>query len=85
MLWDKYTIAKFSMLMASNTETSPWTMIRSDNKKKARINCIKHILNNTDYPDQLSRKKTKVDNEVIISGSREIELMEEQNTFAKVL
>ncbi|MGB5868387.1 MAG: polyphosphate kinase 2, partial [Arcobacteraceae bacterium] len=49
-LWDKYTIAKFSMIMASNTETSPWTIVRSDNKKAARLNCIKHILNRVDYP-----------------------------------
>jgi polyphosphate kinase 2 len=85
MLWDKYTIAKFSMLMASNTETSPWTIVRSDNKKAARINCIRHILNQIDYPNQLSSKQLIEDSSIIISGSKEIELMEEQNTFAKVL
>jgi len=84
-LWDKYTIAKFSMLMASNTDTCPWTIIRSDNKKKARINCIKHILNGVDYPNQLKGKNTQVDSEIAISGSREIEIMEAQNKFAKVL
>ena len=84
MLWDKYTIAKFSMLMASNSDTSPWTIVRSDNKKAARINCIRHILNQVDYPSKLSSKKLLEDSEVIISGSKEIELMEEQNTFAKV-
>ena len=85
MLWDKYTIAKFSMLMASNTETCPWTIVRSDNKKKARLNCMKHILNRVDYPNQLSSKKTKEESEVIVSGSQEIEIMEAQNTFAKIL
>ncbi len=84
-LWDKYTIAKFSMLMASNTETCPWTIIRSDDKKKARLNCIRHILNRVDYPEQLKRKKTIEDSTVVVSGSQEIELMEAQNTFAKVL
>jgi polyphosphate kinase 2 len=84
-LWDKYTIAKFSMLMASNTDISPWTIIRSDNKKKARLNCIKHILNRVKYPKQLKIKYTKEDKNIVISGSSEIELMEEQNTFAKVL
>ena len=85
MLWDKYTIAKFSMLMASNTDSCPWTIVRSDNKKRARLNCMKHILNRVDYPDQLSHKKTKEDPKVIISGSTEIEIMEAQNTFAKIL
>ena len=85
MLWDKYTIAKFSMLMASNSDTSPWTIVRSDNKKAARINCIRHILNKVDYPNKISNKELVEDSKVIISGSKEIELMEEQNTFAKVL
>jgi len=85
LLWDKYTIAKFSMLMASNTEAAPWTIIRSDNKKQARLNCMKHILNRVDYPDQLKGKLTKEDKNIVVSGSREIELMEAQNTFAKVL
>jgi len=84
-LWDKYTIAKFSMLMASNSDNSPWTIVRSDNKKAARLNCIKHILNRVDYPNQITGALTKEDSEIIISGSKEIELMEEQNTFAKVL
>jgi polyphosphate kinase 2 len=85
MLWDKYTIAKFSMLMASNSDTSPWTVVRSDNKKAARINCIRHILNQVDYPNKVQNKNLFEDSNIIISGSKEIELMEEQNTFAKVL
>jgi polyphosphate kinase 2 len=84
-LWDKYTIAKFSMLMASNTDTAPWTIIRSDNKKKARLNCIKHMLLNIDYPNQTPKDELKIDNDIVISGSHEIELMEQENTFAKVL
>ncbi|MEA3353614.1 MAG: polyphosphate kinase 2 [Campylobacterota bacterium] len=85
MLWDKYTIAKFSMLMASNTEHAPWTIVRSDNKKRARLNCIRHILNRVDYPDQLKRKESKEEEDVVVSGSMELELMESQNAFAKVL
>jgi polyphosphate kinase 2 len=85
MLWDKYTIAKFSMLMASNTDVAPWTIVRSDNKKQARINCIKHILNRVNYPKKCLKKELKENSKIIINGSEEIELMEEQNTFAKVL
>jgi len=85
MLWDKYTIAKFSMLMASNTDICPWTIIRSDNKKSARLNCIKHILNKVDYPNKVSKEQLQIDNSIVIDGSDEIELMEDENTFAKVL
>lgn len=82
-LWDKYTVAKFSMLMASDTGTCRWTIIRSDDKKKARINCIKHILNGVDYPNKISEKKIKEDKKIIVSGSEELELMEKENTFSR--
>ena len=82
-LWDKYTIAKFSMLMSSNTDVSPWTVIRSDNKKKARINCIKHILSQVDYPRKIDKKDIKIDKNILISGREELEIMEQENKFAK--
>jgi len=82
-LWDKYTTAKFSMLMASNTDIAPWTVIRSDNKKHARINCIKHILSNIKYPNKINKKEIKTDKEILISGTQEIENMEQENKFAR--
>lgn len=82
-LWDKYTIAKYSMLLASHTNHAPWTVIRSDNKKKARINCIKHILNNMEYPNKIKSKKLVVDSEITITGSDEITLMETEMSQKK--
>ncbi len=82
-LWDKYTIAKYSMLLASHTEYSPWTIIRSDNKKKARINCIKHILRNMDYPNKVSKRKLKIDSSILLDASDEIRLMENDMTLKK--
>ena len=82
-LWDKYTIAKYSMLLASHTEHAPWTIIRSDNKKKARINTIKHILNHFDYPNKISKKRLKADDEIRIFANDEIKLMETEMTLKK--
>ena len=82
-LWDKYTIAKFSMLMASNTEITPWTIIKSDNKKLARIGCIKHALTQVEYENQISKKKIISDKKIVVSGTKEIESMETENKFAK--
>jgi len=82
-LWDKYTIAKYSMLLASHTEHAPWTVIRSDNKKKARINTIKHILNNFDYPDKISKEELKADDAIRIPANDEIKLMETEMTLKK--
>lgn len=83
-LWDKYTIAKFSMLMASNTELSPWTIIRSDDKKRARLNCIKYILSNVEYPSKADNELFKTDENILISGTQELENMEQDNKFARL-
>jgi len=83
-LWDKYTIAKYSMLLASHTEHAPWTVIRSDNKKKARINCIKHILNHINYPDKIGKKHLKADDKIRVFANDEIKIMESEMTLKKV-
>jgi polyphosphate kinase 2 len=82
-LWDKYTIAKYSMLLASHTEHAPWTVIRSDDKKKARINTIKHILNHFDYPDKIDKKTLKADEKIRIHADDEIRIMETEMTLKK--
>ncbi len=83
-LWDKYTIAKFSMLMASNTDIAPWIVVRSDDKKDARLNCIKHILFHVDYPNKTNKDKLKMDKKIIVSATKELDTMEQENKFSKV-
>jgi polyphosphate kinase 2 len=80
-LWDKYTIAKFSMLMASDTKYAHWTIVKSDNKKKARINCIKYILSRVDYEGKLPKNELEFDKNIIVFGPQEITNMEQENTF----
>ena len=75
-LWDDYTVRKFQMLNETNRTLAPWTIIRSDNKKLARLNCIKHILSQIDYEDRVPKKELKTDPNVLISGIEEIRLLE---------
>ena len=82
-LWDKYTIAKYSMLLASHTEHAPWTIIRSDDKKKARINCMKHILTHMDYPNKLGKKKLMASDKIRIFANDEIKIMETEMSLKK--
>ncbi|MCI5220580.1 MAG: polyphosphate kinase 2, partial [Candidatus Electrothrix sp. LOE2] len=79
-LWDKYSVKKFQMLNESNRTLTPWTIIRSDNKKKARINCMKHILSNIEYNKKIDPEKLIPDPEIVISGIDEIKHME-RNLF----
>ncbi|MFA5455326.1 MAG: polyphosphate kinase 2 [Sulfurimonas sp.] len=74
-LWDEYTLAKQKMLKATNTKYAPWTVVKSDNKKKARINIIKHILNLVDYPDKISSDEIVADKNIIIDAKNELQAM----------
>lgn len=80
-LWDEYSLAKFLMLSATHTEAAPWTIVKSDNKKKARINTIKHILNFVDYPNKIDKKEIKVDRDIIVYGRDEAIAMEKTFKF----
>jgi len=82
-MWDKYTIAKYSMLLASHTSHSPWTIIRSDNKKKARINAIKYILGKINYPNKIKDKHLFIDKEILVHGDEEIKIMESSMSLKK--
>jgi hypothetical protein len=64
------------MLNETNRTLAPWTIIRSDNKKLARLNCIKHILSNIKYDDRISKKELHTDPNVLISGIEEIRFLE---------
>ncbi|NQV73766.1 polyphosphate kinase 2 [bacterium] len=50
--WDEYTEAKLKMFFHTDTLDSPWTIIKSDDKKRARLNCMMHFLNSLDYPEK---------------------------------
>jgi len=76
-LWDDYTVRKFQMLNETNRTLSPWTIIRSDNKKLARLNCIKHLLSKIDYKDKISDDLLQTDPNVVISGIDEIRFLEQ--------
>ena len=47
--WDDYTIAKEAMFFETDTSESPWIVIKSDCKKRARLNALRYVLNRLDY------------------------------------
>ena len=48
--WEDYTEAKEAMFFYTDTADAPWTVIKSNDKKRARLNCMLHFLNSLDYP-----------------------------------
>jgi polyphosphate kinase len=57
--WDDYTKARDAMLKATDTPYSPWHIIRSDDKKAARLNCISHLLSVVPF-QEVPRDKVKL-------------------------
>ena len=51
-LWPEYTEAKETMFFYTDTRDAPWTVVRSDDKKRARLNCMRHFLTHLNYPDK---------------------------------
>ena len=76
-LWNQYTLAKYSMLLASNTEFASWTILDSNDKKIARLNAFRCILSRIDYPEKIDAKELAVDPNLVRNGAREIVLMED--------
>ena len=50
--WDAYTEAKNAMFFHTHNKNSPWVIIKSDDKKRARLNCIRYFLYALDYPNK---------------------------------
>ncbi|MEM7637755.1 MAG: polyphosphate kinase 2 [Pseudomonadota bacterium] len=50
--WDDYTEAKEAMFFYTDTADAPWTIVKSSDKKRARINCMQHFLGSLDYPNK---------------------------------
>src|SRR6266403_73868 len=57
--WYEYSRARDAMLAATDTKHAPWYLVRSDDKKRARLNCISHLLSLIPYK-KVKREKVKL-------------------------
>ena len=74
--WDDFTTQKYKMLNNTHTNKAPWKVIRSNDKHLARLNAMKVILNSVPYERLDPNLDFVPDSKIVISGSREVELME---------
>ncbi len=74
--WDDFTNQQYEMLKKTHTTHAPWTVIRSNDKYLARINAMKVILNSVPYLRGDEEIDFVPDPDVVISGAREVEIME---------
>ncbi|MFC1757337.1 polyphosphate kinase 2 [Planctomycetota bacterium] len=59
--WDEYTKAKEGMFFYTDTADAPWTVVKSDCKKRARLNAMRHVLHRFPYPDRIPKRVGEVD------------------------
>ena len=76
--WYEYSRARDRMLEATDTKHAPWYLVRSDNKRRARLNCIKHLLSLIPYKKMPSKKiklpkrskKREYDDQATLKGKK---------------
>lgn len=81
--WDAYAKAKEAMLFYTDTADAPWTIVRSDDKKRARLNAIKYLLNSLPYTGKNEELLADI-NPLIVGSAKDIYEMGE-NSPAPVL
>ena len=74
--WDEFTTQKYEMLKRTSSNHAPWTVIRSNDKHLARLNAMKTIINSVPYQRGNEDLDFVPDPNVVISGPREVEIME---------
>ncbi len=84
-LWDNYTLAEYNNFSRTHKKDCPWILINSDDKKKARINAIKYVLNQFDYPEKIDKKKIKVDPKIVYNGKEKVKILEKEIDINKNL
>jgi polyphosphate kinase 2 (PPK2 family) len=57
--WYDYSSARDEMMAATDTETTPWYVVDADDKRRARLNCISHVLKSIPYK-KVPRTKVKL-------------------------
>ena len=78
--WDDFTNTKYEMIKRTHSHNAPWTVIRSNDKQQARLEAMKVILNSVNYEDRNMDLDYTLNPEVVISGAREIEIMNAQRS-----
>jgi polyphosphate kinase 2 len=69
--WDDYTEAKEAMFFYTDTADAPWTVVKSNDKKRARLNCMRHFLSTLDYPGK-DPKIARGPDPLIVGGANHV-------------
>ncbi len=80
--WDDYTVAKETMFAATDTESAPWTVVKSNDKKRARLEAMRHVLTRFDYANRDTEVVGEVDTLVVGPAEQVYERGEKESLSA---
>lgn len=66
--WQDYTNVRDDMLKATHSAHAPWTIVRSNDKRRARINAIRHVLTRVPYKGKNNEAIGKIDDKIVGDG-----------------
>jgi polyphosphate kinase 2 len=66
--WDDYTEKRDRMLKETHTDHAPWTVIRANDKRRTRLNLIRHILKTLDYEGKDKKAIGEIDDKIVGAG-----------------
>ncbi len=69
--WDEYTEAVEKMFKKTCHDDAPWYIVRTDDKKRGRIECIRHFLAHLDYPDKNTELVENIDKNIVFKAKEE--------------
>ncbi|MBI1213484.1 MAG: polyphosphate kinase 2 [Alphaproteobacteria bacterium] len=69
--WDAYSLARNEMLDRTHTEAVPWYVVRADDKKRARLNVIRHLMARVECPDK-DQHQARPDPEIVFPYTRQL-------------
>ncbi|AWS45489.1 polyphosphate kinase 2 [Streptosporangium sp. 'caverna'] len=76
--WDRYTAAKEDMFLHTDTEAAPWTVIKSNDKKRARLEAMRHLLSLFDYTGKDEQVVATPDSRIVICAA---DILDEDHTI----
>jgi len=80
-LWDEFSDKKYEMLKRTHSRSAPWSIVRSDDKHKARMEAIKIVLNSVDYADRNYSLDFEPKDDINISVQKELARMRKKRDY----
>lgn len=68
--WDDYSLAYERMLHRTDTPVTPWTIVRANDKRRSRLECIRYLLNKLPYAEKDEKLTQAIDSQIVLTATQ---------------